>query len=241
MGNNFEKIKEKLEGNEQLALESMLQGESVVETARSLAVSVQEAQALRKAVYCAAEEFVEFGNNTKEKQQKLIDFCTIEEDKFKKIIEELEVAKNNLKPFEDDYFKGLTHAEIAELAKKSFRLTEECSKLEQYINKVAEMLELNPIKARPEEVFQKILVLQMPKTDFGNFLVYNPEKGCPNKVYKNINTAIEDGKSVAKKEQQRVFVLRIASVITPNCYFDIQDVSQSGIPSKYMQKDEIPF
>lgn len=76
MGNNLEKISAKLKGNEQLALDSMFQGESVVETAHSLAVSVQEAQALRKAVYYAAEEFVEFGSNTKEKQQKLIDFCT---------------------------------------------------------------------------------------------------------------------------------------------------------------------
>lgn len=290
MGNNFEKIKEKLEGNEQLALESMLQGESVVETARSLAVSVQEAQALRKAVYCAAEEFVEFGNNTKGKQQKLIDFCknnetkfkpfcTIEEDKFKKITEELEAAKNNLKPFEDDYFKGLTHAEIAELAKKSFRLTEENSKLTEKIEriekielpkitndgsfleyskkanenlqaigglffKICEMLNLDPKNVDLEDAAKEIeLSKERSNTepDFGNFLVYNPEKGCPNKVYKNINTAIEDGKSVARKEQQRVFVLRIASVITPNCYFNIQDVSQSGIPSKYMQKDEIPF
>ena len=224
------------------ALDSMFQGESVVETAHSLAVSVQEAQALRKAVYYAAEEFVEFGSNTKEKQQKLIDFCTqdeteykpfctIEEDKFKEITKELQTVKNNLKPFEDIYFKGLEFEEIAELAKKSIRLTEECSKLEQYINKIAEMLELDPIDTHPEDVIRKITVLQMHKADFGNFLVFNPEKG----------SAIEDAKSVAKKEQDRVFVLRIASVITPHCSFDVQDVSESGIPSRYMQKDEIPF
>lgn len=252
MGNNLEKISAKLKGNEQLALDSMFQGESVVETAHSLAVSVQEAQALRKAVYSAAEEFVEFGSNTKEKQQKLIGFCTqdeteykpfctIEEDKFKEITKELETAKNNLKPFEDIYFKGLEFEEIAGLAKKSIRLTEECSKLEQYINKIAEMLELDPIDTHPEDVIRKITVLQMHKADFGNFLVFNPEKGSPNKVYKNINSAIEDAKSVAKKEQDRVFVLRIASVITPHCSFDVQDVSESGIPSRYMQKDEIPF
>ena len=81
----------------------------------------------------------------------------------------------------------------------------------------------------------------MHKADFGNFLVFNPEKGSPNKVYKNINSAIEDAKSVAKKEQDRVFVLRIASVIIPHCSFDVQDVSESGISSRYMQKDEIPF
>jgi len=253
MGNNFEKISAKLEGNEQLALDSMLQGESVVETAHSLAVSVQEAQALRKAVYYAAEEFVEFGSNTKEKQQKLIDFCkqdeteykpfcTIEEEKFKKIAEELEVAKSNLKPFEDDYFKGLTYETIAELAKKSNRLTEDCSKLEQYINKIAEMFGLDPIDAHPEELLQEIAALKTTEEpDFGNFLVFNPEKGSPNKVYKDINGAIANAKEVAKKEQDRIFVLRIASVITPHCSFDIQDVSKSGIPSKYMQKDEIPF
>ena len=346
MGNNLEKISAKLEGNEQLALDSMLQGESVVETAHSLAVSVQEAQALRKAVYCAAEEFVEFGSNTKEKQQKLIDFCKQDETKEIKIATangkivdvhpasvkesiyayyalfehmanehnltlleselqqiynivnkdlendiqtrinennklraELGAVQEKLKPFEEDYFKGLTYEAIAELAKKSNRLTKENSKLIKKIEqiekielpkitddglffeisnkannniqaigglffKICEMLNLNPNEVNLEDAAEEIELLKqrpLEKPDFGNFLVFNPEKGSPNKVYKDINRAIEDAKSVARKEQDRVFVLRIDSVITPHCSFDVQDVSKSGISSKNMQKDEIPF
>lgn len=39
-------------------------------------------------------------------------------------------TKEKIKPFADEYFSGLTYSEIAELAKKSIRLTKEhCSDL----------------------------------------------------------------------------------------------------------------
>lgn len=75
---------------------------------------------------------------------------------------------------------------------------------------------------------------------FGNFLVFNPKKGSPNKVYKNHQTALEDAKAVAKKEQQSVFVLHIDSLVVPHCSFDVRDVLESGIPERYLN-DEIPF
>lgn len=259
MGNNLDKISAKLNGNEVLALDSMVQGESVVDTAHNLAVSVQEAQMLRKAVYCAAEEFVEFGSNTKEKQQKLIDFCKEDEQEEPSEIEEnkLKELEKQLEPFKDEYFGGLSTKQIAALAKKANRLTEENSKLVEKLDNMKEALEcakhnvevgqetLEQQAKNVEEMLAlkdaKIKELEGEKeADFGNFLVFNPEKGSPNKVYKNINRAIEDAKSVAKKEQESVFVLRICSLIVPKCSFDIHDVSKSGIPSSFMN-EEIPF
>lgn len=372
MENNLEKISAKLKDNEQLALDSMLNGESVVETAHSLAVSVQEAQTLRKAVYCAAEEFIEFGSNTKEKQQKLIDFCKQDETKETKIATEKDkiidvrpatvkesvyayyalfehmvdehnltlleselqqiynivnkdlendiktrINENNklraelvatqekLKPFKDSYFGELTFEEIAELAKKSIRITADNSELEDKIEKLSEELDIakealectkHNIEVGKETIEQQVknteemlaeqsaeyvrsfknqllhaldiassadevdldsLVEQVRELrkqkdlslfkDFetqnsttSNFLVFNPKNGAPNKVYKNINSALEDAKSVAKKEQEPVFVLRIDSLVVPQCTFDVHDVSQGGIPERYLS-DGIPF
>ena len=372
MENNLEKISAKLKGNEQLALDSMLNGESVVETAHSLAVSVQEAQTLRKAVYCAAEEFIEFGSNTKEKQQKLIDFCKQDETKETKIATEkdkiidvrpatvkesvyayyalfehmadehnltlleselqqiynivnkdlendiktrinennklraeLVATQENLKPFKDSYFEKLTFEEIAELAKKSIRIAADNSELEDKIEKLSEELDIAKealectkhnievgketiekqvknteemlaeqsaeyvrsfknqllhaldIASSADEVVLDSLVEQVRELrkqkdlslfkDFetqnsttSNFLVFNPKNGAPNKVYKNINSALEDAKSVAKKEQEPVFVLRIDSLVVPQCTFDVHDVSQGGIPERYLS-DGIPF
>lgn len=50
-------------------------------------------------------------------------------------------VQEELQPFKDDYFKGLDNKTIAELAKKSIRITAENSRLEnclQEIKKIAE-------------------------------------------------------------------------------------------------------
>lgn len=48
----------------------------------------------------------------------------------KELQQELIQTKEKIKPFADEYFSGLTYSEIAELAKKSIRLTKEhCSDL----------------------------------------------------------------------------------------------------------------
>ena len=47
------------------------------------------------------------------------EFCMKENEK---LVAEL---KEQLKPFDNEYFRGLTNEQIAELAKKSIRLTEE--------------------------------------------------------------------------------------------------------------------
>lgn len=72
------------------------------------------------------------------------------------------------------------------------------------------------------------LIQEEPK-ETPNFLVLNPYKHCPNKIYKSYELALEDAKIVAKKEQQRTYVLRIETVITPHCSFDVEDVSKTGI------------
>lgn len=47
--------------------------------------------------------------------------------------------KGKIEPFEDDYFKGLTYEQIAELAKKSIRLTTENRELEEKINNISKI------------------------------------------------------------------------------------------------------
>ena len=64
----FRKIKNALNDKEQLVLASMLDGDSVVETANNCGISVQFAQSYRKTVYETVGEFVDFGNDKKQKQ-----------------------------------------------------------------------------------------------------------------------------------------------------------------------------
>lgn len=51
-------------------------------------------------------------------------------------IRELSDMHFKTRPFEDDYFNGLTYKDIAELAKKSIRLTAENRRLEYEIEKL---------------------------------------------------------------------------------------------------------
>ena len=306
----FKQLSEVLSDNEQLALECMVNGDNIVETANNLACSIAEAQKLRQAVYTAVSEYVDFGTDKKEKQKKLIEFINgIREAtasfQIRELEEKLSAAEKKLKPFEDSYFEKLTFEEIAELAKKSIRIAADNSELEDKIEKLSEELDIAKealectkhnievgketiekqvknteemlaeqsaeyvrsfknqllhaldIASSADEVDLDSLVEQVRELrkqkdlslfkDFetqnsttSNFLVFNPKNGAPNKVYKNINSALEDAKSVAKKEQEPVFVLRIDSLVVPQCTFDVHDVSQGGIPERYLS-DEIPF
>ena len=47
--------------------------------------------------------------------------------------------EHQLKPFQDEYFKGLDNVAIAELAKKSIRITAENGKLEQALTEIKEI------------------------------------------------------------------------------------------------------
>lgn len=51
--------------------------------------------------------------------------------------------KQALEPFEDEYFKGLNTKQIAELAKKSIRLTTENRKLEAALDEIEEITKLS--------------------------------------------------------------------------------------------------
>ena len=329
----FKQLSEVLSGNEQLALECMVNGDNVVETADNLACSVADAQKFRQAVYAAVSKYVDFGTDKKVKQQKLINFINeireasapfqiqeLEQQKTK-LEKDLAAAEKKLKPFEDSYFGKLTFEEIAELAKKSIRVTadnseledkieklseeldnekEICKRLDDFINNFAKIIGIEPETAHPDDLIKRVEDLQQNEkrmlaeqsaeyvrsfknqllhaldiassadeidldslvekveelrkqkdsnlfNDFevqnsaaSNFLVFNPKNGAPNKVYKNINSALEDAKSVAKKEQEPVFVLRIDSLVVPQCTFDVHDVSQGGIPERYLS-DGIPF
>lgn len=56
--------------------------------------------------------------------------------------EELDRYRKVLAPFQDEYFKGLDTTAIAELAKKSIRLTTENRKLETALDEIEEMLQV---------------------------------------------------------------------------------------------------
>lgn len=55
--------------------------------------------------------------------------------------------EHQLKPFQDEYFKGLDNVAIAELAKKSIRITAENCKLEDILIKIREICLQQNLKA----------------------------------------------------------------------------------------------
>lgn len=56
---------------------------------------------------------------------------------------QIEEQTKQLEPFKDEYFKGLDNVVIAELAKKSIRITAENSKLEQTLTDIKEICKNN--------------------------------------------------------------------------------------------------
>ena len=54
---------------------------------------------------------------------------------------QIEEQTKQLEPFKDEYFKGLDNVVIAQLAKKSIRITVENSKLEQTLTEIKEIAE----------------------------------------------------------------------------------------------------
>ena len=67
-----------------------------------------------------------------------------ENQKFCYQIEEL---TKQLEPFQDEYFKGLDNVAIAELAKKSIRITAEYCKLENILRDIKEICLQQNLKA----------------------------------------------------------------------------------------------
>ena len=76
-----------------------------------------------------------------------------------------------LKPFKDDYFKGLSNEVIAELAKKSIRLTTEIRELDTLIENLCEPLECSRNDLYSSAVrLQKIAAIAMQMhEDWNNF------------------------------------------------------------------------
>lgn len=60
--------------------------------------------------------------------------------------------KSKIEPFEDDYFKNLSYEQIAELAKKSIRITAENRKLEEKIDKITQ--ENNLLKSDTDKIIE---------------------------------------------------------------------------------------
>ena len=63
------------------------------------------------------------------------------QDENKQLQSTLDMLHKRYKPFEDGYFEGLKYSDIAELAKKSIRLTTENRTLEHRLESIAEAAE----------------------------------------------------------------------------------------------------
>lgn len=89
------------------------------------------------------------------------------------------------------------------------------------------------------------------KDEKANYFVYNARRDVPNKVYKSKQEALKDAKQLAYKEVNPIFVLKLESLIIPHCELNIHDISETGIPDKYLNQyqtvesilseNEIPF
>lgn len=262
----FQKIKNELNEKEQLVLASMLEGDSVINTSRNCGVPVNFAQSYRKTVYEVVGQFVDYGTDKNKKQQILIDFLqgyeqgTSEKNKtdndrldtlpYIQIAQQeieagksLAVLKNHIckilnisKEFSsEEVIKTLEHwkrsdEEFAQLVNKNSDLSRQVKDLKNIVCKFTKDCSGDSLKKEFETP---------------NYLVFNPKHGQPNRVYKNYQTALEDAKKVAKKEQQPVYILYIDTLVVPQCSFEVHDVLKSGISERYLSDvvslDEIPF
>lgn len=168
-------IREELTEKENAVFDSMLNGDTVPETAEKLGISYEFARSYRKTVYEVVGIYADLGNTNRNKQLRLIDL------------------------FSDN--KTVVTITAGE--------------------------QPQPVTIKAGETVAPVTVTTEPIKP--NFLVLNPYKHCPNKIYKSYERALEDAKTVAKKEQQKTYVLRIETVITPHCSFDVEDVSKTGI------------
>lgn len=265
----FESIKNELSEKELEVLTSLLMGESLKETAEGCGLNIGTAAQLRTRVYYLLEDFgLKFGNK-RQKQKNLIEqldgmleFLKPEAEetekeltKEKKLQKEIDRLVELYKPLRDDYLKGLTIEQIAELAKKSTRLTEENRNLENFIETQAEKFgepdSLEEAFKIIEEGIAKAIKFEFdsnkkeePQEDasreHGNFLVLNPKKNAPNRIYKYFASAETAAKQVAKKEQETTYVLRIEKMIVPETSFFVHDFKNRIIAEDYLTQ-EIPF
>lgn len=243
----FRKIKNALNDKEQLVLASMLDGDSVVETAKNCGISVQFAQSYRKTVYETVGEFVDFGNDKKQKQKILIDFmlgyelATSDEKKEPEETAPAEDEKEEISPAYQELFSHMVEQHNCTL------LESEIQEIYRIVN--ADLIKENQTKAAKIDqleytncdLLKKIEELEeIIQSKKSNFFVFNPYRDKPNKVYKSYDAAFKDASDVATKSQNAVFVLRIDTLVVPHCEIEAVDVTGSGIPEKYLQ-EEIPF
>ena len=284
----FQQIKNELTEKEQMVLASMLDGDSVVDTAHNCGISLKYAQSNRKTTYEVVGKFVDYGADKKQKQQILVDFLQGYEQATTVVsAEEIQPEetvpgeaasakeKTEISPAYQELFSYMLDQHDCTLLESEmqevYRIVNDdlqndnqkmCSKIQELATmhandiqtiktKLCNALDIAfvPNETEFDEIFERIETLRKQqdknifkdfKTKTPNYLVFNPKKGSPNKVYKNYQTALEDAKAVAKKEQQSVFVLHIDSLVVPQCSFDVHDVLESGIPERYLN-DDIPF
>lgn len=85
------------------------------------------------------EELEESLQHAKAENEKLIDQNFKIAQKYTKLEQENERLKARLRPLEDSYFNGLSSMQIAELTKKSIRITAENRKLEYALQEIRDI------------------------------------------------------------------------------------------------------
>ena len=271
----FENINKTLTPKETEVLTSLLMGDNVIETAANCGVSIQDAAKLRTKIYKICSDLGVILTSRKTKQADLIEqlkgmleFLTPdkpaekenEKTKEDKLQMEIDRLVELYEPLRDEYFKDLTIAQIAELAKKTIRLTDEIRRLENFIEEQAERIgepesseqsfkfiedaitkALDCDSKIPEiEGIKKEEPQEYRSREHGNFLVLNPKKNAPNRIYKYFASAETAAKQVAKKEQETTYVLRIEKMIVPETSFYVHDFKDRIIAEDYLTQ-EIPF
>ena len=117
-------------------------------------------------------------------------------------------------------------------------LTNKKTKQADLIEQLKGMLEfLTPDKPAEKE---KEEPQEDASREHGNFLVLNPKKNAPNRIYKYFASAETAAKQVAKKEQETTYVLRIEKMIVPETLFYVHDFKNRIIAEDYLTQ-EIPF
>lgn len=116
--------------------------------------------------YIEYEYFLEVLDLAKQNSDSFEQVLQMDEKRFKEMSAEIASLKQKLEPFNDSYFAGLQTTDIAELAKKSLRLSgaeRKCEDLQDCIDELYNKLYLN-INAMTAETFMTYLQIEfLPK------------------------------------------------------------------------------
>lgn len=135
----------KLTEREKEVLELIIQGYSNKEICEKLVLAMPTVKCHIQNLYIKHNLYSEQGNTTMRLQlasNYLKKIIIDTKSQNKGLIEQNRELQKELEPFKDDYFKGLDNKTIAELAKKSIRITAENRRLENCMQEIKNVAEV---------------------------------------------------------------------------------------------------